>query len=138
MAWVERPARDLLERAVGYVQYVAAEQMDGRDAIIFRLEEYGGRLLLSPVVTLTGGDASYAPSSNKYAIYLDVGTTVAMAQFQLLRDAMVHGYVVALYFLDDTDEAGREDPTGFRFAYEVMVVPATQADGVITAESFPW
>lgn len=133
MAWVERPARDDLERAVGYVQYVAAEQMDGRDAIVFRLEEYGGL----GQITRTG-ERAYDSTSRKYAIYLDVGTTVALAQLQLLRDAMVHGYVVALYFLDDTDDSGRDDPTGFRFAYEVMVVPVTLDEELVTEGSFPW
>ncbi len=109
--------RDALERAVGYVQYVAVEQMDGRDAIVFRLEEW---------------EYYVDTVSKRYAIYLDVGTTVALAQLQLLRDAMVHQYAVALYFLDDSDD------TGFRFAYEVMVIPVAFGDGVITAATVEW
>ena len=117
---------------MGYVQYVAVEQMDGRDSALFRLEEFGA---FTWGLTREGERTS---DSRRYAIYLDVGTTVALAQLQLLRDAMVHQYAVAIYFLDDTDDSGREDATGFRFAYEVMVIPVAIGDGVITAGTVEW
>lgn len=73
--FVERPNYDedgLLE-TVGYVVRIAVEQEDARDQIWFRMEIYRD---------------SNEPVTMDFTIFLDVGTTVALAQLQLLRDAL--------------------------------------------------
>lgn len=112
MAWEDHPPRESLERILGYLEYIAVEQMDSRDAVWIRLRHYYLNALRTEVVS----------GSVRYLLYLDVGTTVAMAQLQLLRDGMLNKWPVILYYLDDSVST-RTDPTGHRLVYEVMVKP---------------
>lgn len=74
---------DDLYETVGYVERIWVEQESGRDAFFFLLAIYArGR---------ASGfhDPTVAPFRyQKFFVYLDIGTTVAMGQLQLLRDAI--------------------------------------------------
>ncbi|MFZ5477062.1 MAG: hypothetical protein ACOZNI_09835 [Myxococcota bacterium] len=65
---------DFLLDTMGYVTRVWVEQENGRDSLYFKLVIYR--------------DDDDEPWVQTFWIYLDVGTTVALAQLQLLRDAM--------------------------------------------------
>jgi hypothetical protein len=101
VAWVERPESGDLDRTAGYAHAVGVEQMGERDTVFVQLYEYYS-------------DGSM--ENTRYAAYLDLGTTVALAQLQLLRDAMAYGWPVLVRYLDDTAD------TGSRFFYEIEVV----------------
>lgn len=95
MSYIDRPDFDddgLLE-LWGYVRRIKIEQENSRDQIWFRLEifvEWGG-----DVVTY----------DETFTMYLDQGTTVALAQLQLLRDAMQNEWLTYIHYYNDPDSS---------------------------------
>lgn len=113
MAWVERPELEDLDRTAGYLRGIGVDQFGERDSLFVQADVYHD-------------DGS---SENiRYSAYLDVGTTVALAQLQLLRMAMTHDWAVLIRYLDDS--AG----TGNLFFYEIEVVPTSRDEWLITEE----
>jgi hypothetical protein len=88
MAYVERPSADALDSLVGYVVKISVDQAGNRDQLWFTL--LSGTILASYVV---------------FVIYLDIGTTAALAQFQILRDAMGTGRPVLVQYLYDEESS---------------------------------
>lgn len=82
----DRPSRSELDQVAGYLRAIQVEQMDDRDQIWCTME------IAEDTAGLPIG------SVNDFAIYLDVGTTVALAQLHLLRAAMAHEWGVRLWY----------------------------------------
>ena len=82
----DRPSRSELDRVTGYVRAIQVEQMDDRDQIWCTMD------ITEDTAGLPTG------SVNDFAIYLDVGTTVALAQLHLLRAGMANEWVVSLAY----------------------------------------
>ena len=72
-------------QAAGYVLFVQTEKASTRDQIWFGLRRFF--------------EASYVDQS--YMVHLDVDTTVALTQLQLLRDAMTQELPVEVFFWYD-------------------------------------
>lgn len=94
--YVDRPDydEDGLETTAGYVDRLWVEQENDRDQVAFRLCEYHTNF----------GTVGVSSTTNRYCIYLDVGTTVALAQFQLLRDALQNKTMVVIDYLPGDDD----------------------------------
>lgn len=92
MAYLDRPNPDQLSYFWGYVQNLWVEQTGDRDQIRFDLRFYYDY----------GGEAMEFEAEG-WNIYLDAGTTVALAQLQLLRDAIANQWLVLLQYYDDPD-----------------------------------
>lgn len=82
MAWIERPdyEDDHLCNTVGFVNSVWVDQEATRDQVKWSMHIY------SPIQPY--GEPIVA-RTQKFYCYLDIGTHVALAQLQLLRDALV-------------------------------------------------
>lgn len=108
MSYVERPnyEEDNLETFDGYVTELWVEQEDERDQLKFNLYSQEG-------------SQEYEITFN---IYLDVGTTVALAQLQLLRDAMLHNLLVTVHFKFDWSSSGSA-----YYVYYVKIYPSTHS-----------
>lgn len=74
---------DELYETVGYVERIWVEREAGRDAMFFTLAIYA-RDTAAWLGRADGAPVRY----QKFFVYLDIGTTVALGQLQLLRDAM--------------------------------------------------
>lgn len=74
----------------GYVEYIQVEQMNSRDQVTVKLRQYNAEDDLE-------GEAF------RYTTYLDTGTTVALAQLQLLRQGLDRGGAVKLRYVETTD-----------------------------------
>lgn len=97
---------DHLFETVGYVEYIRVEQVGGRSTLQFLLE-----------ISLATGNYHL-----RCIKFLDVNTTVALAQLQLLRDAMWSGRVGATYLIRvvfNFAEMGRYDKAYF---YELFAI----------------
>lgn len=82
--YVDRPDADSLWSTRGRVTYIRIDQTGSRDDIRFGLD-----LTESLGAGLREIDLR---------MFLDEGTTVALAQLQVLRDAMIHGLGVKAWF----------------------------------------
>jgi hypothetical protein len=107
--WIERPNYDddRLFETIGYVTSVWVEQENDRDQLWFTLRVYYDQV---PVGSGRKSAELYRSIEKECCIYLDVGTTVALAQLQLLRDALASdgAILVRLHFsfhTEDEDES---------------------------------
>lgn len=91
MSYLERPGHDQLATVGGYVVKIWVEQEGERDQLKFTLEMFS---------QVTGQLSSRQWT---FSIYLDVGTTVALAQLQLLRDAMANLWFTEVDYYYDED-----------------------------------
>lgn len=107
--WLDRPnfEEDDLIDWYGYVTELWVEQEDERDQIFFTLqtELFFGFVLVKEYT---------------FCIYLDVGTTVALAQLQLLRDALEHDYLVRVH-TNNADSDTLPSETSNNYVYWLKV-----------------
>lgn len=109
-----RPEENELEHIEGYVTSVAVLQVGERD-------------FLRMTVDRTSAVGFEMKEVWTFFVYLDVGTTVALAQFQLLRDAMMQGWIVEIGYDGPPPEASQlRDTIGELPAYKVTVIPVTR------------
>lgn len=113
---MDHPPSSGLDEIYGYVATIRVEQMDNRDQVWLNLSSYTQRWSGALHETIT-----------QFGAYLDVGTTVVLAQLQLLREANVRGLPVKLRFLDDREGQDRQDPSGNRWFYSVVLYPVLDA-----------
>lgn len=104
--YIERPSyfgtadgdyEDILYETIGYPKQIRIDQEDSRDMIMFELQIHASTL--------------FPPVTCWCLIYLDVGTTVALTQLQLIRDAFESNgdYYVRIHFnFVEDDEDLRE------------------------------
>lgn len=97
MSYLERPDPDELSTVGGYVVKIWVEQSGERDQLKFSLEIF----YLSVMGEL-------ATRTWDFNVYLDIGTTVALAQLQLLRDALANTWYTEVEYHFD-DDAERRD-----------------------------
>ncbi len=112
MAYIDRPSKELLTYYRGTVSALKVEQYDERDQIWFILDLTEETAALPPFgYTLpVGHEVHYL------CIYRDIGTTVALAQLQLLRTALMERAEVGVWALRDL-------ATTTQFVYSVCLYP---------------
>jgi hypothetical protein len=112
LAYIERPDKELLTYFRGNVSALKVEQYGARDQIWFVLTlTEPAEVTDSWTYTLGVGE-----EVNYLCIYLDIGTTVALAQLQMLRSALIDGLEAGVWAYRDPDSE-------WNFVYSVCIYP---------------
>lgn len=112
----ERRDSDEVDETWGYVHSAGVEQEGNHDSIQFKLTIY--------YKSHSPNTADEVFSTNwDFLIYLDMGTTVALAQLQLLRDAMLNTWLVKVRYWQESEDESRQ-ATAIR-VYPNKVFPTT-------------